>query len=222
VAGIRAGDDVHRAKGSHALNGTVAHSWPPREGVRFFLLWVAGTVAAATLNKLVMFSIQFGAPGSALAGTQVNVVYAAVGVALGAWHAWLLFPFGWRMLAWAVLPLPSYGRFYLIASNPSGRLAVFYPALMLLQGFLQFLLLIGVRRRPWLWLIAIIGEGLISSAVGLFITFAGTGVFDRFAALLPGISGMQILSAAISGSWLLGNIAAAAVLAWWMAPLCER
>jgi hypothetical protein len=211
-------DATYRKKRGLIVNEVAPHPWPPRQGKRFFLLWVAGILVEATLTKLVTFSNQFAGIGSTPGGSQVFVVYLAVFLATGAWHAWLLFPRGWRLLGWALIPSLVYGFDFLITATPI-RWAVFYQLLMLLVGSLQCLLLIGVRRRPWLWFLAVAGECLVSLAMNSLISFMGIGVFDRLASFLPGVSGIQVLSAVFSGAWLLANIGAAAVLAWWMPPL---
>src|ERR1700754_4298286 len=85
---------------------TVQRSWPPREGMQFYLLWMAGIVLELILIRTVSFTNRAATlPGT---GVPVRVLFAFFAIAVAFWHAWLLFKPGWRFLAWGLSPLIAY------------------------------------------------------------------------------------------------------------------
>jgi hypothetical protein len=189
--------------------------WPPRAEMRFFLLWSVGVLVMAVIGRATSYLSPGWSPGDH--GMQVLwLLTAAVGAG---WQAWLLFPLGVRSMAWVAgvvattllhLRLFNQGLFWWM--EPSS----------LLLAIMEVFLLVGVRRRPWLLAPAALLELLLSNA--------GTWLWNAFHLSWStwlekhfpvGLSSSEILSSALSGLWRLGNLIAAAVIAWWMPPLAR-
>jgi hypothetical protein len=152
-------------------------------------------------------------------------------VAVGLFEGWLLFTRGFRLIAWAFLPV-----LHLIVPYLVGRGALRTSSIANAFGFASIvtiiiatLLLNGVRQKPWLWLFIQLGTLVASQLLyALFFTTFGFPALDRLAGQINGLlhltaplalSGNAILTSASSGIWLLGAILAAWALAYWMPPL---
>jgi hypothetical protein len=181
--------------------------WPPREGRPFFLLWLAGLLVFAVISRAAMFAAS-GSSGPLNAhGKVVFVVFA---LALHGWQAWLLFRPGWRRAVWTALPLLS-----LVA----GTNYKFIQMLGIIAPLIETALLAGMRMRAWAWLLAGMGQVLLNALGGAVAGGLVALVTNSPLGRVPGISSPLIYSALFSGIWLLGEIAAAYVLAFWMPPI---
>lgn len=181
------------------------NSHPPRTGRSLFLLWAAGLLAQAVLTRILVLAATGGTLGQ---NSGVSVVFAVVAVLGHAWQAWLLFRPGWRFALWTALPLMS-----LLAPGNIRWLQ--------LQGIVAPLLetaaLANVRQRPWAWLLAGMGQVVLSVGGGMLLNnlFQSTLMHAVPSPMLSSL----ILSSAYSGLWLIGELIAAAILAFKMPPV---
>lgn len=197
--------------------------WPPREGKKFFLLWMIAEVFLAIVQRFVtplMFKTQ---------GVDWNLwaAQAVLAAAAAGWTGYLLFRFGWRLAAWAAMPVVLGGALMAWYSAQGGKLGLLFlsQALSLIVplGWLavQAALMIGVRQRPWAWLVAGVAVQLLNVA-GIFAIGVLDSFFHEVAYHIPAVSVTQLTTAAHSGLWLLGAAVTAAVLAWWMPPITRE
>lgn len=178
---------------------------PQRSGRALFLPWAAGLIAQAVLMRVVA---TITAPGAGGWNQHGIFVFVAVAVAGHAWQAWLLFKPGARFALWAALPL--------IGLVMPGNIRW-----VQLQGIIAPLVetavLANVRLRPWAWLLAGMGQVILSQLGTTLIYNLAYSVGNRLAPST--IVSSLVTSGAVSGLWLLGEIVAAVVLAKWMPPL---
>lgn len=181
--------------------------WPPREGKKFFLLWIAGLLAFAVLSRAGMVAANAGGAFN----QHGRVVFLAFAVGLHAWQAWLLFSGNGRRVLWALMPLIS-----LLAGDNYKLIQL----LVVVAPLLQTPLLAGVRLRPWAWLLAGMGQ--------VILTQAGSALINNLAhsSLSSSVQSTffqsWVVAGAHSGLWLLGEVAAAYVLACWMPPIVRE
>ncbi len=174
---------------------------PQRSGRSLLLLWCAGLIAQAMLMRIIAVA---AVPGSGAMNRHGTLVFVAVAVAGHAWQAWLLFRPGWRFALWAALPLmnlvmPGYERWIEMQG--------------IIAPCLEMVALASVRLRPWAWLLAGMGQVILGQIGGTLINNLGHSAASR--GEIP--SGLLING--VTGLWLLGEFAAAYVLAFWMSPL---
>jgi len=183
-------------------------SHPQRTGRSLFLPWILGLVAQAVLMRGVSLTL---APVGSGWNRHGAGVFVAVAVLAHGWQAWLLFRPGWRFALWTALPL-------------MGLAAPGNYQWIQLQGViapvLETVALARVRQRPWAWLLAGMGQVILSAAGGAVVNGFFHSVGSRI--LTPTLAGSLLLSGAMSGLWLLGEAAAAYVLAFWMPPTPQR
>lgn len=181
-------------------------SWP-QEGIFFYLLWVGGLVAFSIVSRLAMFS-----------GLPVmrddwfgRLFFTGAAIGLHAWQAWLLFRSPVRAVLWSLLPVLS------LTTGSNYKLIQLFGVLV---PILETPLLAGVRQRPWAWLLAGMGQVVLS--------VAGYAVFPQLVVSLAHkiggtVATQALLTTAIySGWWLVLEAMAAVVLAWWMPPVATR
>ncbi len=181
------------------------NSHPQRSGRSLFLLWAAGLLAQAVLTRILVLAATGGTFGQ---NSGLSVVFAVVAVLGHAWQAWLLFRPGWRFALWTALPLMS-----LLAPGNIRWLQ--------LQGIVAPLLetaaLANVRQRPWAWLLAGMGQVVLSVGGG---TLINNVLYSTLVSSSPSqfVTGL-ILTSVHSGLWLIGELIAAAILAFKMPPV---
>jgi len=197
--------------------------WPPRAGWKFFLLWMVAEIFTALVERfspwLWVTALRTGKiDWDVWAGQTALLMLAA------AWTGYLLFRPSFRLVLWVLLPavisavlwtwIEAVG-FLALLSNPGVRsfnLAALPAA--------QAALMIGIRRRPWAWLMASVGLELISRAsVRVFETEIVKRFVEWPASLHAMISASNVTSAGYAGIWLLGAAGSAYVLAFWMPPI---
>jgi hypothetical protein len=202
--------------------------WPPRAGQKFFLLWLGIAFAGWIAFRAVNFTMAMrGGPNAYLQNYWVNGIPAfMVGLAQG----WLLFSVRPRAALWALLPLSHVAIPYLLAGGVlSAKWSLYYGIASIATIVFESILLVGVRRKPWLWLFIQLGVLVFTQLIYAF-SIPWLNSLDRLAASLNSafslqgsfvLSGGAIFSSASQGLWLMGAILAAAALAWWMPPVDE-
>jgi hypothetical protein len=119
-----------------------------------------------------------------------------------AWQAWLLFGRGWRSGVWTLLPL-------LVLVVPKSFLWVQVAGILI--PCVEAALLVGVRQRPWAWVLAAVAQMIFAVLVSLMLNAMTLG----WHALVP-VSLPQLSLPATSALWLLTQMAAACILAFSM------
>ena len=201
--------------------------WPvrrasrPRKGVAFFWLWIGASMLGALLFRLVAATRVFPAVTSNLT-LGASFVYGFVAVAQNMFQSWLLCCSGVRMAGWVVSGLAGYflGWIVLNSSVPTHDLSMWIAGMGMMVLLVRSLLLIGVRQRPWLWLLAGLAGFVLQSGAESFVHQRQLSrLFHQVAHSLPMIGSSDVGDAVVSGAWLLGEITFAAALAWLMPPV---
>jgi hypothetical protein len=181
------------------------NSHPQRTGRSLFLLWAAGLLVESVLMRGLAAIVNAGASAQMSA---TMIVFVVVGMLGHAWQAWLLFRPGWRFALWTALPL----MMLIMPGNMR-----WMQMLGIVAPLLQTVALANVRQRPWAWLLAGMGQVVLSVGVGQLVNNL---LYQKVvsAAYSPLVTGL-ILSSVASGLWLAGALVAAAILAWKMPPV---
>jgi len=178
---------------------------PQRSGRSLFLLWAAGLLVQAVLMRVATF-----AANSATGGANEHALFLFIGIAIAAhaWQAWLLFRPGWRFALWTALPLMG-----LVAPDH----VKWIEMQSIIAPLVQTALLANVRQRPWAWLLAGMGQVIVGQLGYRLISNLSYSMGSRYISWPIVLD--YVVQGGISGLWLLGELAAAAVLAWWMPPV---
>jgi len=206
--------------------------WPPREGWKFFLLWMAASGAGALLWQWLIVVVRDAGPrGFTL---RLWAMETALLVMVNTWHAWLLFRLNWRVFGWVAVPVASYllgSVFGLFVSTGNLRegsevhawIAPIVRSLPWVVILCEMALLVGVRRRLWVWMLA--------AAAGTYVQIFGSqllfvqpmrGVIDQLAAAIPLMSRSGILRWVYSGTYLLGELIIALAIAFWIPSIVRE
>lgn len=178
--------------------------WPPREGKKFLLLWLAGLLVFAVLSRAGMMAANAGGTFN----QHGRVVFVVFALGLHAWQAWLLFSGNTRRVLWTAIPLIS------LLAGDNYRLV---PLLGVIAPILETALLARIRLRPWAWLLAGMGQVIVTQLGWMLINNLADSWLPANTRNSP--LHLQIIGGANSGLWLLGEVAAAYVLAFWMPPI---
>lgn len=178
---------------------------PQRTGRSLFLLWAAGLIAQAVLMRI---AVVITSPGMGGLNVHGSIVFVAVAIVSHAWQAWLLFRPGWRFGLWTALPL--------LGLVMPGNIR-WIQMLGIIAPCLETVALANVRLRPWAWLLAGMGQVILSQLGAPLINNLASGVVNQLG--LSIFVSSLIVSGALTGLWLVGELAAAYVLAWWMPPI---
>jgi hypothetical protein len=184
----------------HDDRESVPRPWPPREGLRFFLAWMAGLVGFR-LASVGLWKI-----GSTAVAPNLVMICALFG-----WQSWLLFQKWPQRLAWGTLSL-------VVISAPSlvSRQWIEYS---IIAGAIQSLVLLGARNRCWLWCAVVLVQIGLDFAYPAKIFLAWARQLQPW---IPTAGGLDVLMGMYFGWVLLGEMLGAAVLAWWMPPIEKR
>ena len=204
-----------------------ANTWPPREGRRFFLLWIGATLLGWIALRVIGFAGSMS--GGPTAWRDYFWLNAIPSCAVGLFQGWLLFGRGPRMIGWGILPATHVAVIYLARAGRTTSLSTWFGFSSIVTTVIATLLLVGVRRKPWLWLFINLGVLVVNQLFSLaFVGGFGLPGLDRVAsnmnALLGlpsalALSGMFLFTSISSGIWLGGAMLEAAALAWWMLPI---
>ena len=201
--------------------------WPPRHGQMFFLFWIGAAFASWIGSQLITASVGFS--GKPITRLDTQWIASLPSVVAALFHGWLLFSRGFRLGAWTALPAIHAAVPYFLKSAQPSALATAFGFASIATTIISTLLLVGVRRRPWLWLFVELGA-LVAKQLFAGLFFWRFGIADlqdlatRINQLL-GLKGPILLSgvflwtSALSAIWLASTILAGASLAWLMPPL---
>ena len=181
-----------------------------QSGMLFFLKWMicaatGGVFKAACLFGMLNSGIQFG--------TVENLVFYTVPIAL---QMWALFGHGWRLWGWIAA---TFGVAMLLTMFGRGGYWMIWLTAAFANAVVQTPLLIAVRRRPALWLLAVplaslfeflvLGKTPIQGTVRSWISSLPLGPMGSFWAFAQLRTGVELMMAMILG----------ATLAWLMPPV---
>lgn len=200
--------------------------WPPRTGQKFFLFWMLAEIFAALVERFSPW-LWITALRTGKIDWNLWVGQTALLVPAAAWTGYLLFRPSLRLGLWVLLPavvsavlwswVEAIGFLALL-----GNLGVRSFNLAALPAA-QAALLIGIRRRPWAWLVAsIVAELMSRASVRVFETEIARRFVEWAASLHSMISTSNVISAGYAGIWLLGAAGPAYVLAFWMPPITRE
>jgi hypothetical protein len=208
-------------------NVAVLSTWPPREGRRFFVLWICATMAGWMALRAIGFVETRS--GNASAWLDHYWLNAFPSVAVGMFEGWLLFKWGPRLIAWGILPATHVAIPYIARGGYSTAWTTLFGLATILTTVIATCLLVGVRRKPWLWLFINLGALVVNQMfIGIAFSWLGITRLDEVASKIDGLlglpsalafSGTALFTAASSGIWLASAVLEAFALAWWMRPL---
>jgi hypothetical protein len=208
------------------LNETTSPKpWSPRAGWKFFFLWMLGEVAASLVQRF--FPI-WSAPSVGVAIVDWNrwAAQTALALPVTVWTGYLLFRPGLRLLLWVVLPIALGAAFWAWINTAGLSMLLYYPLWLMTTAAtpaMQALLMLGVRRRVWAWLIACVAAQLFHRhSIALVSDLLSNQLPGWLAGLPPFLGAPQIAMAVWSGLWLLGAAGCAYVLAFWMPPITRE
>jgi len=203
--------------------------WPPRDGWTFFFLWVGGAIASAVMSRVLWSVIAFSqGPSGVMTQRWIPMLPS---VALGVWHAWLLFTPQQvlRRAGWIALPILHAALPYAFSRPSTAAFSTAFGFVSILTTVTATALLKGVRWRPWLWLFIQLGGLVVTQVMAAYLVQAiGFETIGQLAARLNALlripsavslSGASLVSSFFSGVWLGATILAAWALAWWMPPI---
>ncbi len=179
-------------------------SWPPRAGNAFVLLWTAGLLWQMILTRLFTAGLAQNSAGYLVSILTLQMVVCVA----HAWQAWLLFGRDWRSGVWTLLPM-------LLFVAPKNFQWVQLTAVLI--PCLEAALLAGMRRRSVLWVFAAGAQIAFAVFVGSMLNTLTLGWHAFVPVSLP-----QLTLPPTSLLWLLTQMAAACVLAFWMPPIPRR